>query len=38
MYGLYVFGELAHRRTGAADLRRLADLVADRGTSIPRST
>jgi NADPH:quinone reductase len=31
VYGLYVFSELAHRRTGAADLRRLADLVADRG-------
>jgi NADPH:quinone reductase-like Zn-dependent oxidoreductase len=31
VYGLYVFSELAHRRSGAADLRRLADLVADRG-------
>jgi NADPH:quinone reductase len=31
VYGLYVFSELEHRRTGAADLRRLADLVADRG-------
>jgi NADPH:quinone reductase-like Zn-dependent oxidoreductase len=31
VYGLYVFSELEHRRTGGADLRRLADLVADRG-------
>jgi NADPH:quinone reductase-like Zn-dependent oxidoreductase len=31
VYGLYVFSELEHRRTGSADLRRLADLVADRG-------
>jgi NADPH:quinone reductase-like Zn-dependent oxidoreductase len=31
VYGLYVFSELDHRRTGEADLRRLADLVADRG-------
>jgi NADPH:quinone reductase-like Zn-dependent oxidoreductase len=31
LYGLYVFSELEHRRTGSADLRRLADLVADRG-------
>lgn len=28
LYGLYVFDELAHSRTGAADLRRLAQLVA----------
>jgi NADPH:quinone reductase-like Zn-dependent oxidoreductase len=28
LYGLYIFAELAHTRTGAADLRRLADLVA----------
>jgi NADPH2:quinone reductase len=31
VYGFYVFNELEHRRTGSADLRRLADLVADRG-------
>jgi NADPH:quinone reductase-like Zn-dependent oxidoreductase len=31
LYGLYVFSELEHRRTGSADLRRLADLLADRG-------
>jgi NADPH:quinone reductase-like Zn-dependent oxidoreductase len=31
VYGLYVFSELQHRRTGSNDLRRLADLVADRG-------
>jgi NADPH:quinone reductase len=31
VYGLFVFSELEHRRTGGADLRRLADLVADRG-------
>jgi NADPH:quinone reductase len=31
VYGLYVFSELEHRRTGSEDLRRLADLVADRG-------
>ena len=29
LYGLYVFGELAHTRSGSADLRRLADLVAE---------
>ena len=29
LYGLYVFAELAHTRSGSADLRRLADLVAD---------
>jgi NADPH:quinone reductase len=28
MYGFYIFTELAHTRTGSADLRRLADLVA----------
>ena len=28
LYGLYVFDEYNHTRTGAADLRRLADLVA----------
>ncbi len=28
LYGLYIFAELAHSRTGSADLRRLADLVA----------
>src|SRR5204863_5713973 len=28
LYGLYVFDELDHTRTGAADLHRLADLVA----------
>ncbi len=27
LYGLYIFAELAHTRSGAADLRRLADLV-----------
>jgi NADPH:quinone reductase-like Zn-dependent oxidoreductase len=31
VYGLYVFSELQHRRTGSALLRRLADLVANRG-------
>lgn len=29
LYGLYVFSELAHTRSGASDLRRLAELVAD---------
>jgi NADPH:quinone reductase len=28
LYGLYIFAELEHSRSGAADLRRLADLVA----------
>ncbi len=28
LYGLYIFAELEHTRTGATDLRRLADLVA----------
>ena len=28
LYGLYIFSELAHSRSGAADLRRLADLIA----------
>ncbi len=28
LYGLYIFSELEHSRSGAADLRRLADLVA----------
>ena len=28
LYGLYIFDELRHTRTGATDLRRLADLVA----------
>jgi NADPH:quinone reductase-like Zn-dependent oxidoreductase len=28
LYGLYIFDELAHSRSGAGDLRRLADLVA----------
>lgn len=28
LYGFYVFAELEHTRTGGADLRRLADLVA----------
>jgi NADPH:quinone reductase-like Zn-dependent oxidoreductase len=30
VYGFYVFSELAHTRSGSADLRRLADLVADK--------
>ena len=30
VYGFYVFAELAHTRSGSADLRRLADLVADK--------
>jgi NADPH:quinone reductase len=29
LYGLFVFAELEHTRSGSADLRRLADLVAD---------
>jgi NADPH:quinone reductase-like Zn-dependent oxidoreductase len=29
LYGLYIFAELAHTRSGSADLRRLADLVAE---------
>lgn len=29
LYGLYIFTELAHTRSGSADLRRLAELVAD---------
>jgi NADPH2:quinone reductase len=28
LYGLYIFGELAHTRSASADLRRLADLIA----------
>jgi NADPH:quinone reductase-like Zn-dependent oxidoreductase len=28
LYGLYIFSELEHTRSGAADLRRLAELVA----------
>lgn len=28
LYGLYVFAELAHTRSGSRDLRRLADLIA----------
>jgi NADPH:quinone reductase len=28
LYGFYLFGELAHGRSGARDLRRLSDLVA----------
>jgi NADPH:quinone reductase-like Zn-dependent oxidoreductase len=28
LYGLYIFAELQHTRTGSSDLRRLADLVA----------
>ena len=28
LYGFYLFGELDHTRSGSADLRRLADLVA----------
>ena len=30
LYGLYIFAELAHTRSGSADLRRLADLVSER--------
>jgi NADPH:quinone reductase len=29
LYGMYIFAELDHTRTASADLRRLADLVAD---------
>ena len=29
LYGLYIFAELAHTRSASADLRRLAELVAD---------
>jgi len=29
LYGLYIFTELAYTRSGSADLRRLAELVAD---------
>jgi NADPH:quinone reductase len=28
LYGLFIFAELAHTRSGSADLRRLADLIA----------
>jgi NADPH:quinone reductase len=28
LYGLYIFAELEHTRSGSADLRRLADLIA----------
>jgi NADPH:quinone reductase-like Zn-dependent oxidoreductase len=28
LYGLYIFSELQHSRSGTADLRRLADLIA----------
>ena len=30
LYGFYVFAELEHTRSGSADLRRLADLVAEK--------
>ena len=30
LYGLYVFSELQHRRTGSRDLRRLAEMVGER--------
>ncbi len=30
LYGFYVFSELEHTRSGSTDLRRLADLVAER--------
>ena len=30
VYGFYIFSELEHTRSGSADLRRLADLVAQR--------
>jgi NADPH:quinone reductase len=30
LYGFYLFGELDHTRSGSADLRRLADLVAEK--------
>jgi NADPH:quinone reductase-like Zn-dependent oxidoreductase len=30
LYGFYLFAELAHTRSGGTDLRRLADLVADK--------
>jgi NADPH:quinone reductase len=30
LYGLYIFSELQHTRSGGADLRRLAELVAER--------
>jgi NADPH:quinone reductase-like Zn-dependent oxidoreductase len=30
LYGFYLFAELDHTRSGATDLRRLADLVADK--------
>ncbi len=29
LYGLYIFSELRHTRSGSADLRRLADLIAE---------
>jgi NADPH:quinone reductase len=29
LYGFYLFAELAHTRSGSADLRRLADMVAE---------
>jgi NADPH:quinone reductase-like Zn-dependent oxidoreductase len=29
LYGFYLFAELDHTRSGSADLRRLADLVAE---------
>ena len=29
LYGLYIFSELRHTRSGSTDLRRLADLIAD---------
>ena len=29
LYGLYIFAELQHTRSASADLRRLADLIAD---------
>jgi NADPH:quinone reductase len=30
LYGFYIFAELEHTRSGSTDMRRLADLVADR--------
>jgi NADPH:quinone reductase-like Zn-dependent oxidoreductase len=38
LYGLYIFDELAHTRTGGEDLRRLADLIASGRLTAPIDT
>jgi NADPH:quinone reductase-like Zn-dependent oxidoreductase len=38
LYGLYIFDELRHTRTGGVDLRRLADLISDGRLQAPVDT